>query len=375
MPTIESLSEIVFYIFGASVAWQILHFIVFHLRFIFYRSHTSENQAKAIPVSVIICAKNEDTNLKKNLPEILRQDYPVFEVIVVDDNSEDGTTEYLFYLSQKEPRLKKVKVGNVKKLMAGKKFALTLGIKAATYETLLLTDADCYPSGPHWLSNMMSAYHKKTEIVLGYGAYEKESGFLNKVIRYETVQTALNYMSFALAKMPYMGVGRNLSYQKHLFFQSGGFTEHRTVLSGDDDLFINKVATGKNTSLALQKDSYTYSPPKTTWQDWKEQKSRHLSTGKYYKFKHKFFLGLQSISHFLLYPSFIFLIIILYQWYIVLAAFLFRWMLLRISYTSAMNKLHEPDLKKFIELFDILQVYYYLRFSKSVIFKMNYRWN
>lgn len=336
--------------------------------------HTAQENLP--PLSVIICARNEDTNLKKNLPKILNQKYPQFEVIVVDDNSEDGTLEYLFFLAQKEPRLKRVKVGEVKRLMAGKKFALTLGIKAANYETLVLTDADCYPAGEQWLSSIASQYNEKTEIVLGFGAYEKEPGLLNKLIRFETVNAALNFMGFALAKLPYMGVGRNLSYKKNLFFEFGGFAEHRTVLSGDDDLFINKVATGKNTTIILDKNAFTYSPPKQTWKEWVEQKTRHLSTGKYYKFKHKFFLGMYTLTHIVMYAGCIICMILLCNyWYYVAAAFVLRMLLLRMAYTGAMKKYEAKDLITYIELFDIFQLFYYFRFVKTALFKTNYRWN
>ncbi|MFN0275724.1 MAG: glycosyltransferase [Chitinophagales bacterium] len=375
MEILRPLCEIFFYLFCGVVLYQIFHILFFFFRVSSYKKNSAD--AKELPpLSVVICARNEDTNLKRNLPKILSQNYPQFEVIVVDDNSGDGTLEYLFFLAQKEPRLKRVKVGEVNKLMAGKKFALTLGIKAANYDTLVLTDADCFPASENWLRNMAISYSGKKEIVLGYGAYEKEPGFLNKVIRFETAYAAISYLGFAIAKLPYMGVGRNLSYKKDLFFDFGGFAEHRTVLSGDDDLFINKVATGKNTTLVLDKDAFTYSPPKQNWQEWREQKTRHLSTGKYYKFKHKFFLGLFTITHILFYALFIFLMALFCNyWYIILAGFILRMILLRVVYSGAFKKLDEADLVKYIELFDILQVFYYFRFAKTVLFKTNYRWN
>lgn len=328
------------------------------------------------PVSIIICAKNEDINLKQNLPKIFAQDYPNFEVIVVDDNSEDGTTEYLFFLAQKEPRLKRTKTGTGNPMMAGKKFPLTLGLKAAANEIVVLTDADCYPATDQWLKGIMNGYGNEKEIVLGYGAYEKQPGYLNKRIRYETVLSAINYFSFALAKLPYMGVGRNLSYNKQLFFENNGFFEHRHIPSGDDDLFINKVATKRNTAIVIDPDVFTFSSPKETWDEWREQKKRHLSTAKFYKFKHKFFLGLHPITHILFWFSAIFLLGTMFEyWYVIVAAIVVRWALLRYTFTQAMNKLEERDLKNSIELFDLLQIFYYFRFAKSVLFKSKYRWD
>ncbi len=366
---------IIFYIFCSAAVIQIFYILFFYLRL---KNHKPQKKLlfNFPPVSVIICAKNEESNLKKNLPLILQQDYPEFEVIVADDNSEDGTSEYLFYLSQKERKLKRVKVGNVNRIMAGKKFALTLGIKAANFEKLILTDADCYPPCNQWLKNIVNGYNDNRQIILGYSGYEKRNSFLNKIIRFETVHTAINYLSFALAGIPYMGVGRNLSYEKHLFFDSGGFYEHRSLPSGDDDLFINKIANRKNTSIIIEPQSFTYSAPKETWSEWREQKTRHLSTAKYYRFTHKFFLGLLAVSHIIFWITGIALLAILFQyWYIIIAVIAFRWLVRRIAFKDALEKLNEPDLKKYIELFDFMQLFFYLHFAKPAMVKTKYKWH
>lgn len=369
------INILIFYIFCGAAFFQLFYFLFFYLRLANYKPKTVQ-VTQYPPVSIIICARNEDTNLKKNLPKILAQDYPAFEVIVVDDNSEDGTTEYLFFLSQKEPRLKRTKTGNSNRMMAGKKFPLTLGLKAAANELVLLTDADCYPASNQWLKTMVSGYAGGKEIVLGYGAYEKQPGALNRRIRYETVLTAINYLSFALARLPYMGVGRNLSYNKTLFFNTNGFFDHRHIPSGDDDLFINKVATKRNTEIVITPDAFTYSEPKETRDEWIEQKTRHLSTAKFYRFKHKFWLGLQPISHILFWITSVYLLCILFTyWYIVAAAFVLRWILLRYTFTQAMNKLDEKDLKPYIEWYDFIQIGYYFRFAKAALVKTKYRWD
>jgi len=369
------INILIFYIFCGAAFFQLFYFLFFYLRLANYKPKTVQ-ATQYPPVSIIICARNEDTNLKKNLPKILAQDYPAFEVIVVDDNSEDGTTEYLFFLSQKEPRLKRTKTGNSNRMMAGKKFPLTLGLKAAANELVLLTDADCYPASNQWLKTMVSGYAGGKEIILGYGAYEKQPGALNRRIRYETVLTAINYLSFALARLPYMGVGRNLSYNKTLFFNTNGFFDHRHIPSGDDDLFINKVATKRNTEIVITPDAFTYSEPKETRDEWIEQKTRHLSTAKFYRFKHKFWLGLQPISHILFWITSVYLLCILFAyWYIVAAAFVLRWILLRYTFTQAMNKLDEKDLKPYIEWYDFIQIGYYFRFAKAALVKTKYRWD
>jgi len=370
------INTLIFYIFCGAAFLQLFYFLFFYLRLANYKP--KENKTSHYPpVSVIICARNEDTNLKKNLPRIFAQDYPSFEVIVVDDNSDDGTTEYLFFLAQKEPRLKRTKTGNSNRMMAGKKFPLTLGLKAAANELILLTDADCYPATNQWLKHMVAGYTNNSKsIVLGYGAYEKQPGSLNRRIRYETVVSAINYLSFALAKLPYMGVGRNLSYKKEMFFNTNGFFDHREIPSGDDDLFINKVATKHNTTIEIMPESFTYSEPKETLEDWIGQKTRHLSTARFYKAKHKLLLGIQPISHILFWFTSLYLLSILFvYWYVVAAAFVIRWALLRYTFSQSMNKLDEKDLKPYIELFDIIQIAYYFRFAKAALIKTKYRWD
>lgn len=365
---------ILFLIFCVAAGTQILYLLLFHLRMALYKKRI-EAKTSYEPVSVIICARNEDVNLKNNLPAILAQDYPQFEVIVVDDNSEDGTPEYLHYLSQKEPRLKKVKVGDVNRLMAGKKFPLTLGIKAALYDIVVLTDADCKPAGDQWLRLTIDNYRERDAVVLGYGAYEKQLGFLNKLIRFETAFTAMQYFSFALAGMPYMGVGRNLSYKKELFFKYGGFTDHRNIPSGDDDLFINKVANRRNCTINIQKGAFTYSAPKQTYAEWKEQKKRHLSTAKFYKLRHKILLSLYPLTQVLTWILFPVLMAFLFKWYYVLGLFILRWILQRLIFASCFKKLDEKDIIPMIELFDLLQVFYYFAFARAAMVKTKYRWN
>ncbi len=363
------------YIYGGVLSYQILHNIYFYLRLSLRKNHAAAINPD-LPVSVIVCARNEEENLKALIPLLLEQDYPDFEVIIVDDNSEDGTVEYLYHLTAEDTRVRSVKVGNVNKPMAGKKFPLTLGIKAAKHPHLLLTDADCRPASRNWIAEMMNGYAQQADYVLGYSPYAKHKGWLNRIIRYETFFAGQNYLSYALAGIPYMGVGRNLSYTSALFFQHGGFADHRTLPSGDDDLFINKVAGKSKSAVVTSRDSFMISAPKTTSEDWKEQKTRHLSTARYYKANHRILLALQPFTHILVWlmlPLVIWLSPLV--WWYIAAAFLLRWIVNRIVFTLNMRKLGENDLVPYIELFDILQVFYYFRFMKAAVVKTKYRWN
>lgn len=255
------------------------------------------------PVSVIICAKNEAENLRRILPSIINQFYPKFEIIVVNDGSTDDTDEILaefrniypnFYFTGIEG-----KPGNV----SGKKVALTLGIKAAHYDQLVFTEADSEPLSPHWLRHMQSNFMQKTDIVLGYGGYKTMKGLLNKWIRTDTVYIAMQYLSFALKGIPYMGVGRNLAYRRSLFFANKGFASHLHIAPGDDELFINETSNRYNTSIEIDPDSFTLSEPKKTWKNWIRHKRRHYSASLKYKKSHKRLLSTEIISRLLFFTS------------------------------------------------------------------------
>jgi cellulose synthase/poly-beta-1,6-N-acetylglucosamine synthase-like glycosyltransferase len=340
-----------FYAFCVVTAVQLIYFWGIFARFAFYIK--KEKPVGPSPVSIVICAKNEYYNLKNNLPSILNQNYPDFEVVVVNDASDDETIFLLQDLEREYRHLKVVNITQDLNFFKGKKFPLSLGIKSAKNELLLLTDADCVPSSPNWIMEMASNFDSKTEIVLGYGPYEQKNNLLNMIIRYETIMTSVQYFSYALAGMPYMGVGRNLAYRKSLFIKHKGFISHYTIKSGDDDLFINKAATRKNAKIEIHPESYTVSPAKNIFRDWWYQKRRHLSTGKYYKPKHQFILGLYSGSLALFYLLFIGLLLIKFNVYIVLSIFVVRLFSKLIIFKNSMQKLNEKNLLLISPMFEI----------------------
>ncbi len=352
---------------------QLFYYIFFFSRLAFYKPKRKES-FQSHPVSVIVCARDEAENLAHNLPGILVQEYKsTHEVLVVNDNSYDDSKYLLEALQKEYKQLKVIELSQEAKGIHGKKFPLSIGLKSAKNEIALLTDADCLPATEHWIQSMQDAYGPETEIVLGYGAYSKKSGFLNKLIRWETYHTALQYMSYALAGMPYMGVGRNLSYRKTLFYRHKGFSTHGNVPGGDDDLFINKAATSNNTAINVDKNSFTLSKPAATWQQWRKQKTRHYTTGKFYKGKHKFLLGLYAFTQFLYYP-FLIAAILLSNWEIVagIAAAKLIWQLI-VAYKTT-KKLGEEDLFPLAIFFDVYMFFYYLRFAPALIKKPRREW-
>ncbi|RLD60555.1 MAG: glycosyl transferase family 2 [Bacteroidetes bacterium] len=363
---------VIFWVYIAAITIQLAYYWAIFGRFAFHKKKDME--IKGFPVSVVICAKNEYHNLKENLPLILDQDYPKFEVVVVNDASDDET---IFLLEDLEREYKHIKIVNLSQdlnFFSGKKFPLALGIKSATYEHLLLTDADCRPTGRNWIKRMSGDFSKKKEIVLGYGKYKADKGFLNKIVRYETAITAIQYFSYAIAGMPYMGVGRNLAYAKSLFIKNKGFISHYNVASGDDDLFINQVAKKLNTAVEYHPDSFTYSAAKSTFKEWWIQKKRHLSVGKYYKLRDKVLLGTYSISFFVVILLFLFLLTLKIQIWIVISAFVFRLFSQIIILKKSFLKLEEKKLLLISPIIEvILLLLYPVIYFSNLISRQN-RW-
>ncbi|MDQ3050438.1 MAG: glycosyltransferase [Bacteroidota bacterium] len=353
---------------GVALLVQLYFLLGVFTKLAFHRLASGHPESE--PVSVIICARNELKNLKMNLDAVLKQQYPDFQVVVVNDCSWDESGNYLEEIQPLYPHLKVVTLNEQEKYRHGKKFALSLGIKAARHELLLLTDADCKPASPSWIQNMVASYKPDTEIVIGYGAYRKTSGLLNKWIRIDTVFNAIQYLSFALAKRTYMGVGRNLSYKKALFFKNKGFASHSHVMSGDDDLFINQTASASNTRVSLHPDSFTESVARNTFASWLKQKKRHMSTGKYYKASDKLSLGTYFMSIFFFNISLVALLIIGFQWQIILSAWLLRMLIQMIIFGKCMKKLSEFDIIWMVPFFDLAVVLLYPAISISnLLFK------
>lgn len=331
-----------------------LYFSLFvHLKLVLHKVEDIPSSARQ-PISIIICARNEAENLLQFLPAVLEQEYPDFEVVVVNDRSWDGTRDILEDFATRYKNLKVVTVSEGNKFIAGKKFAVTMGIKAAANEWLVFTDADCVPASKHWLMGMQQPESDLTSIVLGYSPYMKKRGLLNSLIRFETFFTAVNYLSFAVKGMPYMGVGRNMAYRKSLFFKHKGFAAHMHIPSGDDDLFVNAHATRMNTEIRVNSDTHMWSSPNTSFLAYLRQKKRHFGAGKLYKPKHKFILTTQIVFQFLFYILFIGLLFFKSTQFISLGVFLLSLIIRCFIYPRLLKRLNYGDLRWCFPILDIL---------------------
>jgi cellulose synthase/poly-beta-1,6-N-acetylglucosamine synthase-like glycosyltransferase len=316
-------------------------------------------------VLVTICARNEASNLQRFLPAVLKQSFKQFKVIVIDDHSDDDTTDILRELK-----------GEYKNLII-KKNEVHQGKKRSIHQTLvnektpivLFTDGDCEVSSEKWISLMTNDFSENIEIVLGYGPFFKRPGYINKFARYECVMTATQYLSFALSGIPYMGVGRNLAYKKSLFDQQNGFLSHLDILSGDDDLFINQAANATNTTIQLDPGSFVYSEAPGSIMDFLRQKRRHISTSVSYKLMHQVLLSIFAISQIGFYVSLPFLGI-----QAICFLLLIRMIIIIPIAKQILKRLHERDLLFVYPVFDILLAVYYFVMAILGILPAQKKW-
>ena len=327
------------------------------------RLHKTKNFKKEeLPsVSVVICAKDEASNLNNYLPLILRQGYPDYEVIVVDDHSKDDSKKVLKDLKNNYPKLKTLHLGSDIPDRPGKKQALQKGIALAQNELLLLTDADCNPSSEQWIHGMVAALKSKDKMVLGYGPYKPRPGLLNKFIRFETVTTAMQYFTMAQNGLPYMGVGRNLLIDRSLY-QANAHHLKPELISGDDDLMVNALASRTTIRTCLSSSAFCESEAAPNFRSFWRQKTRHLSVGKHYRLVHKLFLGGLALSQFGMY----FFLVLAFYSPTIWGFFLLRLGVAWIVFWIKAPLLAGRDLRPWYPLLDGLQVVYFIIFSPYI---------
>ncbi|MEL1241998.1 glycosyltransferase [Flavobacterium flavipallidum] len=363
----------ILYFFIVIVVIQIAYYLGVFGKFAFAKAQ--KITPKRIPISVIVCAKNEEENVAKYVPLLAEQNYPDFEIVLIDDASSDNTLELFESFEKQYSNIRLVKVENNEAFWGNKKYALTLGIKAAKKEYLLFTDADCFPTSKDWITAMSSQFTLHKTIVLGYGGYEKiANSFLNKVIRFETVLTAIQYFSWAKLGHPYMGVGRNMAYKKEEFFKVNGFINHIQVRSGDDDLFINEAANGSNTTVAYTPESFTYSEPKKTFKEWFTQKRRHVATAKHYKTVDQLQLGFFFSSQLLFIVLATILLAFQFQWILVLSLVGLRYLCAWICIGFSAGKLKEKDIKFWFPIVELALVFTQINVFFTNIFSKPVNW-
>jgi len=349
-------------------------------RFVFFHKteEEAEQNSNLSGVSIIIAAKNEAPHLQDLVPLLMQQDYPEFEVLIVNDCSTDDSEDMLRSLAEIYSKLRIVNVRYTPDHVTAKKYALTLGIKVSKYDTILLTDADCRPVSPHWIRRMSTPVRNEGKtFALGHGSYLALPGLLNKIIQYETLFTAIYYFSFGYWKAPFMGVGRNLCYKKSFFMEKKAFNSIWHIEGGDDDLFVNRYATAENTAIVAHPESITISQPKTSFKTYFTQKKRHYHAGKYYRNKDKLKLGLYSLSHLVFWLSAAGIVILESTWEpiaLVLGLVFARAMLQYLIIHKARKKLEGTGKVIWTLFFDLMYMIYFWTLGTKGYLSKTVKW-
>ncbi len=367
------LLDIIFYVFIGITVIQLVYYLIIFGKFAFAKAQ--EITPKRIPISVIVCAKNEEENIKKFIPLLAEQNYPDYEVIMIDDASSDETRNIMEEFEKQYTHVRLVKVENNEAFWANKKFALTLGIKAAKKEYLLFTDSDCYPTSKEWITQMSSQFTMSKTIILGYGAYEKiKNSFLNKLIRFDEMLTATQYFAWAKLGMPFTGEGRNMAYKKEEFFKVNGFMEHMNIRSGEDALFINQAANKKNIAICYSPESFTYSEAKKTFKQWFAQKKRQVFVARHFSTGDKFQLRLFYFSQ-LLFPILAAVLLILqFNWMFVVPVIALRYIIAWVTMGYSAGKLKEKDVMYWFPFIEIILIFTQLNVFFSNVFSKPVHW-
>ncbi|MGQ2984963.1 glycosyltransferase [Flavobacterium sp.] len=365
--------NIIFYVFCGIVLLQVCYYLAILGKFAFAKVQATN--PKRIPVSVIVCAKNEAEKVKKLVPLLAAQNYPDFEIVLIDDASTDETLDIFEEFEQQYRNVKLVKVANNEAFWGNKKYALTLGIKAASKEYLLFTDADCYPASGNWITQMSSNFTLNKTIVLGYGAYEKVKGsFLNKIIRFDAMLTASQYFSWAKAGKPFNGESRNMAYKREEFFKVNGFVDHMNIRTGEDSLFINRVATKKNITTCYTPDSFTYSESKRTYSGWRMQKRRDVYTMAWFRPFAKFHIRFFHITQLAFVVLAVLLAALQFNWMLLVPAVALRYIInwVVIGYSAA--KLQEKDVAWWYPVMEIILIFTQVNVFLTNIFSKPVHW-
>lgn len=378
--TLDTTEKILLAVTGALFIIQVIYYICLYNR-IHARSRAVKNgdahfSQELPPISVIICAREESENLRNNLSAVLEQDYPQFEVIVINDGNTDESEDYLKLLEDKYPHLYHSFVPDSSRYISRKKLAITLGIKASKHDWLVFTDAKCLPQSNQWLRLMARNFTSRTQIVLGYSGYERGKGWLHKRVCFDNLFTSMRYLGFALAGRPFMGIGRNLAYRKELFYQHKGFSAHLNLQRGDDDLFINQIATSENTRVETDVNAIVRMQSVLRAKDWREEKISYASTARLFHGIQHWLIGLETATRPAFYGAWMATLVIgilNFHWLaagIAFFIFLLRFTMQAIIINKTAKDLGEKRRYYFtLPVFDILQPMQSLRWKLYCLFR------
>ncbi len=369
----DPLLQILFYLLLFVSALQLYFLLFIQLRLSRYSSK-NKTEKPNLPVSVIVYTKNEIEHLQNHLQSILDQEYPDFEVVVVKDTACEETAAVLRSFCALNPRLKVVQVPEQDRYRRNKKFALSMGIKAAKNEHLVFTESDSQPCSEHWLKEIMCNFDEQTEFVISYVQYARLPRFLNSFFKYDTLMGACDRLAYAAAGKAYAGDGRNMAYLKSVFFKAKGFASHMHIPLGEDQLFVNQHANSKNTKIEIGPGAQVISFREYDVMKYLQEKIDKMMVSRSFSFMDQFKLRLQKGSGILFYAALISLLVLGFDWRILLSIYLFRTIVYAFVYAKLFNQLKYNELRWFFPFLDFFYQFYLLLLSFMLLFKTKPQW-
>lgn len=304
----ESLSVIQIVIL-ATLAFSFTIHLIYQLFYIFrfnkIKKQTSDNKLQAI--SIVICSKNNAEDLKENLPYFLEQDYPNYEVIVVNDGCVDDTDIVIKALQNKYDHLRTTRIPLDERFSHNKKLAQTIGIKGAKNENIIFSNPNCKPASKLWLQNLAKNWDKSVHI--GYSNFENQKKFGTNLLKNDILKRWTKAICFSSTGKTYYGNGNNMGYLKEDFFANKGFAKHSQFEAGYDHLMAYRLSKKSGSSTYISPESKVFLPTRNPFEIWANEQKYYYQSRKYISKKIKFLLDLDSTSHFFLYLSMVFCLI------------------------------------------------------------------
>lgn len=350
------------------IACRLLYWILLFSRLAMKKAVYNEQQ---VPVSIIVCVKNNIRGIQQLLPIILKQNHQQFECIIVDDFSTDGLQNYLHQIADE-----RVKWHSCTQDIPGKKKALSEGIALAKYDWILLTDADCVPASLDWIRWMLASATERTDLVLGYGAVRNEGSFMSLMVMYETAYIAMQYLSYAMRGKAYMGVGRNLMFRKRSFESKKVYENNMDLASGDDDFLVQALAKKDNVAICLHPNAFTYTSAPVDFTSYRKQKSRHVTTSVRYAREIQWALGFFGFCHIAIY--FLMALNLVFMWFplgVAGGALLLMWGIMLVIQLPIYVKLKALPSLSWLPVADFFFAMFYLLLLPDTIKRDTTKWS
>lgn len=245
-------------------AWVVVAVVYVWLKIYDYNSiHKARKTADSTPeehivgrapsISVVIALNGQRNVLADTLPAILNQEYPNFEVVVVDDGLSEEHAVTLQQLQQQYRNLRVSELPKTTLYISRKKLAITLGVRAAKGEWIVLTEPDSTPNSAHWLMNMASKMNADKDLVIGYSNYEDDGSPFSRRIRFERFMLESVYVRAVLRGRPLGGDGCNMAFRRDMFLAQKGFSGNVSLLRGEDVFLVDAFSREDNVAFLYDK--------------------------------------------------------------------------------------------------------------------------